>query len=146
MGGAKGSELEVIAELRHRGAQREEMATHVAYTITDLGLQCPRTLRSFASSGAATDPTRSCGVIVKALRIKRTSRGAFDAAGETPPPRSGLAHARPEIISVDQHTPVIDDVDHEHRRGLRLRQPHNLHLAAETPRKPLCQLCQSAHV
>lgn len=40
---------------------------------------------------------------------------------------------------------MIDDVDHEHRRGLRLGEPHKLHLATDTPGKPLCQLSQPTY-
>jgi hypothetical protein len=83
--------------------------------------------------------------MVEVLLIKPTGRGAFDAAGKTPPLRSGASQPGPKIISIDQHTPVIDDVDHEHRRALRLGEPHKLHLATYTPRKPLTQLSQPAH-
>lgn len=36
---SKGIRVEVLAELRHRGAKRKQMAAHVADAITDLGLQ-----------------------------------------------------------------------------------------------------------
>jgi hypothetical protein len=84
-------------------------------------------------------------MIVEVLLIKRSARGAFDATGKTPPSRSSLSRAGPKIISIHQHTPVIDDVDHEHRRDLRLGQPHKLHLATDTPGKPLRQLSQPTY-
>jgi hypothetical protein len=65
--------------------------------------------------------------------------------GKAPPRRSSLSQARPKIISIDQYTPVIDDVGHEHRRGLRLGEPHELHFATNTSGKPLCQVGQSTY-
>jgi hypothetical protein len=42
---SKGIEFEVIAELRHRCAQRQQVTAHVAHPVADLGLQRPRTVR-----------------------------------------------------------------------------------------------------
>ncbi len=83
--------------------------------------------------------------MVEVLFIKIAGRGAFGATGKTSPPRSALSEARPKIISIDQHTSVIDDIDHEHRRGLRLRQPHKLHLATYAQREPRSQLGKPTH-
>ena len=57
----------------------------------------------------------SCGVMVEVVLVNRGRCGSFGLTGKTPPPRSGLSQAGPKIISIDQYTPVIDDVDHEHR-------------------------------
>ena len=77
--------------------------------------------------------------------VNRGGRGSFDTHGKTSPLLSRLSQPRPEIISIDEHTPVIDDINHEHRRALRLGEPHKLHLATNTLGESLREIRQTTH-
>jgi hypothetical protein len=122
------------------------MASHIADSIADLRLQRPRTLEVARLEQGWRGPRQeSCSVMVEIGFANRSSRGPFDVAGEAPPFRCALFECGPEIVTIDEHAPMIDNAGHEHRRGLSRRQPHKLHFATNTAGKPLCHLSQTAH-
>jgi hypothetical protein len=42
--------------------------------------------------------------------VYRSSRESFGTAGKTPPPWSAPSQGGPKILSIDEHTPMVDQV------------------------------------
>ncbi len=145
-------EVEVIAELSHRRAQRDEVTAHVADAVADLGFSARARSGSRDSSGAD-----GAGVGVTGLPAARTARalasqievghGVFER--EVGVHRTGSPCLRfglelwPAAVTIDEHASMFERVRHEAWSLLGVLQTHEVHVTAGVPLKPARKLGHS---